>query len=300
MTAHLVVSVKDPKGNRISDLQLLLMNISAKSGLTDVNGEVHFDVFPNTDGYIYFYNPNVEGYTRKDFTTGNNDTITMVDMTYLPYLTSVPNQTVLTKDFLIGAICIYCKVPIKLGDKFVEIEGKLSHYECFLSHIKRIYQKNIDITLKKISNRKLRMNDISSKKPKCIIDIIDMYLKELGFVTQKGCIGLSSSTTNMDIWDFLVYRPKRGEYIKALMFDIIGLLHVGYPEPVCPVIINIHEDDIQNQIDNLMLIKNVEHKIIISEKEFTADGVVVKTVNKFGDYLERIIRMEKDIKGICG
>lgn len=277
-----------------------MMNVSANSGLTDMNGEVIFDILPNTDGYVYFYNPNVGGYARKDFTTGRNDTVTKVDMVYQPYVSSVPNQTVLTEDFLIGAVCNFCNVTIKLGDRFAEVNGRLSHYECFLSHIKGIYQKKIDIALERISSKKLKSDAVYPKEPRAIIDIIDEYLKELRFAAQKGYMG-SSSTTGMEIWDSIVYRSSaRSGYIRAIKFDIVGVLHVGFPAPLCPIIVDVPMGDLQKQIENLRLVKNVEHKVIISEEEFTADGIVVKTIDKFEDYIKKMIKKEKNIKGICG
>ncbi|MCP8311008.1 MAG: DUF2175 family protein [Candidatus Methylarchaceae archaeon HK01M] len=277
-----------------------MMNVSANSGLTDMNGEVIFDNLPNTNGYIYFYNPNVGGYTRKNFVTGRNDTATKVDMVYQPYVSSVPNQTVLTADFLIGSVCNFCYETIKLGDRFAEVNGRLSHYECFLSHIKGIYQKKIDIALERISSKKLKNDVVYPKEPRAIVDIVDEYLKELEFATQKDYMG-SSSTTGMDIWDSIVYRPSaRIGFKRTIKFDIVGVLHVGFPAPLCPIIIDVLTGDLHKQIANLRLVKNVEHKIVISEEEFTADGIMVKTIDKFEDYFEKLIKKERYIKGICG
>ncbi|MGQ9468840.1 MAG: Ig-like domain-containing protein, partial [Nitrososphaerales archaeon] len=155
MPARVLVSVKDPNGNPIQDLPLMLMNFSASGGLTDKNGTVAFDALPHKNSYVYFYNPNVDGYAFKRFTTGKEGSITKVKIVYQTSKSIVSDQIVLDKDFLIDAICNFCSMSISLGDRFSEIYGKLAHYDCFLSHIKDIYQKKLRTVLEKASRKNL-------------------------------------------------------------------------------------------------------------------------------------------------
>jgi hypothetical protein len=301
MPARLLLSVKDQNYNPIPDLPIMLMNFSANSGLTDMNGIIVFDALPSTDGYVYFYNPNIDGYALKRFSTGNEGSITKIEIVYQTSRSIVPDQTVLTKDFLIGAICNFCRMPIRLGDRISEIYGKLAHYECFLSDIKSIYQKKLENALEKAFKRNLR-DYIQSKtlEPKSAIDLIDAYIKDLGFVTQKSYRG-SSSTTAMEIWDSLIYRPyDKDYYTRALNFDLVGILQVGFPNPLLPLIIELPMKDLQKCMEKLRLVKGIEHKIIISDREFATDDINITTIDRFDDDIRKIIQMEMRLKGICG
>jgi len=301
MPACLLVSVKDPNGNPISDLPMMLMNVSANSGLTDMNGIAIFDFLPRSDGYVYFYNPNIDGYALKRFITGSEGSITKIEIVYQTSKSIVPDQTILNKDFLIDAICNFCSMPIKLGDRFTEMYGKLAHYDCFLSYIKGIYQKKLENALEKASRKNLR-DYIQSKaiEQKSAIDLIDAYIKDLGFFTKKGYMG-SSSTTGMEIWDSLIHRPyNNNEYKREVSFDLVGILQVGFPTPLLPLIIELPMKNLQNCIEKLRFVKGVEYKIIISDRAFTTDNITITTMDRFDDDIKKIIQMEMSLKGVCG
>lgn len=301
MPARLLVYVKDPNGNPIPDLPLILMNFSVSSGLTDMNGVAIFDALPRTDSYVYFYNPNVDGYALKRFTTGNEGSITKIEIVYQTSKSKVSDQTVLDENFLINAVCNFCNLPIRLGGRFAEVHGKLAHYDCFLSHVKGIYQKKLREALERASKKNLR-DYIQSKalEPKHAIDSIDEYIKDLGFATKRGYMG-SSSTTGMEIWDSLVNRPHdNNEYLREVNFDLVGILHVGFPTPLLPLIFELTMSNLQKSMEKLRLIKSVEHKIIISDRAFATDEIAITTIDRFDDEIKKIIQMEMSIKGVCG
>jgi hypothetical protein len=300
MPARLLVHIKDPNGNPISDLPLMLMNLSPSSGPTNTNGMVIFDALPNTDGYVYFYNPNVDGYALKRFTTGNEGSINKIEIIYQTSRSIAPDQTVLDKDFLINAICNFCNLPIRLGDRFAEVRKKLAHYNCFLSDVKGNYQKKLGDAIERASRKNLR-NHIQSRslEPEYAIDSINEYIKDLGFVTKKNYKG-SSSTTRMEIWDSLINRPYNNNYAREVNFDLVGILHVGFPTPSLPLIIELNMNNLQKSMEKLRFVEGVEHKIIVSDRAFLIDATTITTVDRFDDEIKRIIQMEMSIKGICG
>lgn len=301
MPARLLVHVKDPNGNPISGLPLMLMNFSTSSGLTDVNGMVIFDALPNTNGYVYFYNPNVDGYALKRFNTGKEGSVTKMEIVYQTSRLTAPDQTILDKDFLTNAICSFCNTPVRLGDRFAEICGKLAHYDCSLSHVKCIYQKRLRDVLERALRKNLRKYIQSTTlEPKHAIDSIDEYTKDLGFVTRKDYMG-SSSTTGMEVWDSLINRPHDNEeYSRIVNFDLVGILHVGFPTPSLPLIIELSMNDLQKSIEKLRSIRSIEHKIIVSDRAIVADDISITTIDRFNDEIKRMIQMEMSLKGFCG
>jgi len=297
---HLLVYVKDANSNPIPDLPLTLMNFSAVSGSTDMNGIAIFDVLPHTNGYIYFYNPNVDGYAVKRFTIGDEGFIKKIEIVYQTSKSIVPEQIVLNRNFLAGAICTICSIPIMLGDRFAEISGKLTHYDCYLSHIKSIYQKKLRTALERAFRKNFKDYLRSTEqKPRSTIDFIDTYVKDLGFVTKKDYKG-SYSTTRMEIWDSLVNRPNNKEYSKEVNFDLVGILHTGSPNPSLTFIIELSINDLEKYIEKLKLLKSVDYKLIISDRTFVTDHIIVTTIDEFNDKMEKIIQMEIGLKGVCG
>jgi len=300
MPARLLVHVKDPNGNPISDLPLMLMNFSPSSGLTNINGMVIFDALPNTDGYVYFYNPNVDGYALKRFIIGNEGSINKLEIIYQTSRSKVSDQTVLDKDFLIDAVCNFCNMPIRLGDRFAEVYGKLAHYDCFLSNVKGNYQKKLRNALERASRKNLRdYIQSGALEPEYAIDSIDEYIKDLGFVTKKNYMG-SSSTTGMEIWDSLINRPYNNNYAREVNFDLVGILQVGFPTPSLPLIIEPNTSNLQKSMKKLRSTKSIEHKIIISDRAFLTDDITITTIDRYDDEIKKIIQMEMSIKGVCG
>ncbi|MGQ9470044.1 MAG: hypothetical protein ACUVTD_09570, partial [Nitrososphaerales archaeon] len=137
-------------------------------------------------------------------------------------------------------------------------------------------------------------------KSKFVIDPIESYIRDLGFVTKKGYMG-SSSTTEMEIWDSLIYRPyDKNEYTRVMNFDLVGILQVGFPTPSLPLIVELPMKNLQNCMEKLRLVKGVEYKIIISDRIFTTDDITITTIDRFDDVIKKIIQTEMSLKGVCG